>query len=359
MPHARFTDRTIKAFKPPAEGQTDYYDEPKTGQEYVPGFGMRVSYGGTKTFFVKYVIHGKQRRDKLGLYPEMPLAAARTRARETRGLAAQGIDSKMLSRQDEEAWTFSQLVDYYIENHAKEKMPRSWPEEQRKLSRYCSSWADWKAADVSQADIIQLARAIKNDGAGIMANRVLASIRRAYSYAVKHSGQTGLTENPSEGIDPPAKENQRDRVYDDDEMRALWEAFSHGGTIGLVYKLCLATGQRLREVAHLRWDEVDFDRAQWMIPSPRTKNKLVHIVPLNDVALDVLQEARTLCPVWAFPSPTVSDRPVDAFSRAARSVRRASGVSDFRSHDLRRSVVTGITRLGFSQFVAGDLLDAG
>ena len=64
MPQKKFTDRTISNLKPPKEGQDDYFDTA------TPGFGIRVSYGGSKSWFVKYVHKGRQRRMTLG--PSLP-----------------------------------------------------------------------------------------------------------------------------------------------------------------------------------------------------------------------------------------------------------------------------------------------
>ena len=81
------------------------------------------------------------------------------------------------------------------------------------------------------------------------------------------------------------------------------------------------------------------------------------MVPLNTIALDVLADLGTLDEVFVFPSPTRPGQPLSNFGKAAKKVRGLPGVEDFRAHDLRRTVQTGITRLGFPRFIADRLLN--
>ena len=100
----------------------------------------------------------------------------------------------------------------------------------------------------------------------------------------------------------------------------------------------------------MRWSEIDFDNAMWTVPAARMKSKRVHIVPLADMAFDVLWGIPRLDNEFVFPSPRPG-QPIQSLGKAAIRVKEASGVADFRSHDLRRTCGTGITSLGFSRFI--------
>ncbi|MCZ6466766.1 MAG: Arm DNA-binding domain-containing protein, partial [Alphaproteobacteria bacterium] len=78
MPQIRFTDRTIAALPKPDKGQVDYFCKGE------PGFAIRVSLGGTKSWFCKYLFKGTQYRLPLGRYPSVTLAAARALARDVK-----------------------------------------------------------------------------------------------------------------------------------------------------------------------------------------------------------------------------------------------------------------------------------
>ncbi len=367
MPQIRFTDRKIQSLRRRARGQVSYFDQRE------PGFGIRV--GGTKTWFVKYVHRGRQRWVSLGQYPAMKLADARKAALAVKNAVAKGedpaADRKAERQAHAESLSFLELAENFIEKHAKPKK-RTWRDDQRMLLKHCRPWHGRRAAEITQANVVELLHEIatrgrrsvpevvgkeKKGGSPIAANRVLACVRKAFNYTIKNPlpGRERITVNPAHMVDAPGRETERDRVYSEAETQRLWEAFSERGIAGAVYKVCLATGQRLNEVARIEWAEIDVDL--WTLPGARTKNRRVHVVPLNDLALGILKDGRGLDDRYAFPSPVRPGQPFSSFGRPAANVRELSAVADFSAHDLRRTCETGITRLGFSRFIADRLLN--
>src|SRR6476469_3965413 len=89
MPREKITDRLLTSRRiVPATGQVDYWDE------LLPSFGVRVSYGGRRTFGVLVRISGQLRRISVGVYPTVTLADAREKARKIITDAAAGIGPK-------------------------------------------------------------------------------------------------------------------------------------------------------------------------------------------------------------------------------------------------------------------------
>ncbi len=345
MPQIKFTDRTIASLPIPDKGQVDYFC---IGE---PGFAIRVSLGGAKAWFVKYLFKRKQHRLALGRYPSVTLKKARALARDAKSDVAHGIDPALARLMEQEAPTFYELAQIFIERHAKPKK-RSWREDQRILLKYCRPWHRHKAADITRADVVDLLHRIASGGAGVMGNRVLACVRKVYNYGIKNGH---VESNPAYMVDAPAAETSRDRVYSENELRRLWSAFGERGLAGSVFKLCLITGQRPGEVRGLRWDEIEGDL--WTLPGARTKNRRIHIVPLNDMALELLEPLRLLDGDWVFPSPHKENRPLATPRRAMLAVREISGVKDFIIHDLRRTMTTGLTKLGHPRPDVGRLLN--
>src|ERR1700680_1788230 len=76
MPSLRLTARTVENAKSPTQGRIEYWDAA------LPGFGLRVTEKGAKSWTVLYRVHGRLRRATLGGYPVLSLADARDRARE-------------------------------------------------------------------------------------------------------------------------------------------------------------------------------------------------------------------------------------------------------------------------------------
>ena len=356
MPQIRFTARKLANLPIPEAGQVDYFSDAE------PGFAVRVSHGGSKTFFVKYVHDGRQRRMSLGQFPRVSgneersqsLAEARREMLAIKADVAKGRDpaaERQAQRQTSiTAPTFKDLTDEYLKRHAIGRDPdephkRSWPEDRRILDTYFKDWLGRKAESITRREVIALLDDIA-DRAPTMANRVLACLRKVYNFGVT---KDRVTNNPAHQVPPPGgAERSRDRIYDADEIRKLWAIFE--GPTGTIYRLVLVTGQRLNEVAGMSWHEIDLDNATWTVPTARMKNKRIHVVPLSDIALNILRKVPRLDDEFVFPSPKPGQS-IKNLGKAAARVKKASGIDDFRSHDLRRSCGTGITSLGFSRFI--------
>ena len=124
---------------------------------------------------------------------------------------------------------------------------------------------------VTRRDILDLLDGIEAKASGARANRVLANVRRLFSWAVER----GIIEaSPAANVKAPGQETARDRVLTDDELRAFLRACERmGEPFGPLFRLLLLTGQRRDEVAALPWAELDLAGALWRLPAARTKNK--------------------------------------------------------------------------------------
>lgn len=368
MPQTRLTERSLRAIKLPATGQVDHYDTDRASPH---GFGVRVSHTGTKTFFVKYVEpdgFGGSRQKRVMLktnagvfarYPDVSLADARELGFVLRRKVASGEIAKGSGKR----LPFGTMVSHYVENHAKPKK-RSWKEDARILNKYFADWHRRPADDITHADVVERIHTIKRDNGPIMANRCLAAVRIAYKFTMQNPPKEDghafvpITFNPAREVTAPGEEREADRTFTETEISALWGSFGQIGTAGLVYKLALVTGQRIGEVQGLRDSEIDAD--MWGLPGARTKNGRFHIVPLTPLARNIIAEAQKLRLIdtdLVFASIRRRDVPVTMGSKVAGNVRALSDVEDFSAHHLRRTAATGITRLGFSRFIADRVLN--
>ena len=104
----------------------------------------------------------------------------------------------------------------------------------------------------------------------------------------------------------------------------------------------------------MTWQELDLQQQVWTIPKSRTKNAKAHVVHLSEQSIDVLKRAHRRGPLVFSPSGT---RPFQEFSRAKSVLDQLSGVSGWRLHDLRRTCVSGMARLGVAPHVADKILN--
>jgi integrase len=146
----------------------------------------------------------------------------------------------------------------------------------------------------------------------------------------------------------------------DDEIKRLWhglpKALSKSVQCQRIIKLCLATAQRVGEVAGMTRAELDLNAREWRLPGARTKNASAHTVPLSDLALSIIEEAITDAgkSTHIFPCGKGSLSPV----AVARTILRANdterfGIAAWSAHDLRRTALTGMARLGVAPIVLG------
>src|SRR5262245_56096192 len=119
-------------------------------------------------------------------------------------------------------------------------------------------------------------------------------------------------------------------------------------------ELLALTGQRREEVAQLTWDEIDFASQTWTLPASRTKNGKPHIVHLSKAAISVLMRMRKL---GRFVFSLSGTKPFQNFSVAKRNLDKLSHVTSWRLHDLRRTCVSGMARLGVAPHVADKVLN--
>ena len=140
----------------------------------------------------------------------------------------------------------------------------------------------------------------------------------------------------------------RDRVLTDRELAAVWcVAEKIGGSFGRIVQLLILTGQRREEVTGLSWPELSEDRLTWTIPGARAKNGKAHIVPLPAMARELLPAKPGVNgqePGLVFPGQRGTA--FAGWSKSKAQLDTSSGVVNWRIHDLRRTLATGLQRLG-------------
>jgi len=355
MPTIRFTARTLEALKPTPNAQIDYFDES------LPGFHMRISPGGRKTFGVMYRHAGRVRRMTFGTFPPLTLGDARERAKEDLRKAAKGEDPATQKAEDRQADSFAALAEDYMKRYAKPKK-KSWKEDNRIIDNKLSpAIGNVTAKHVTRAQIRELLDKIATT-APIEANRTLATGSKIYNWALS---QDLVENNPCLGISAPGAEHQRQRVLSVDEIKKLWKEFEKETPgAGAAFKLRLITAQRGGEVFSMEWDEIDLESAWWTIPEEKSKNGLAHRVPLTQVAIKILRDLRERQlrsktkkkSVWVFPARKGKGH-LTTIQKAVEKIRERSGIKDFTAHDLRRTAASLMTGMGIPRLTVSKILN--
>jgi integrase len=331
------TDRFVAGAK--ASGRTEYFDA------RLPGLSLRVS-PTAKTWAFHFTAEGgKRARFTLGTFPAIALAGARGMALEAQAAVQAGQDPRTYKAA---AMTVATLVENYLAKHVRPNLRSAHQVERRLYKNVVPVIGGLRLADLHRRDINRVIDQIIGRGRPIEANRTFGDIRATLRWAVARGD---LDRDPMYGMDAPAPPRSRDRTLSDAEIRHLWNTLPtvlpRQIDCQRVLRLCLITGQRVGEITGMRRDELDLKSHTWSLAGARTKNGHPHQVPLSNLALSIIEEALA----------DAGDRerlfallPV----AVARFVERADfAIPHWTPHDLRRTALTEMARLGVEPVVLG------
>jgi integrase len=350
MPRIRLTKSAIDAIPTP-KSDVVYWD---VG---CPGFGVKVTPKGRKVFIVLYRTAGagsKLRKYTIGPYGRVTLHQARVAAQRVFAAKLEGRDPAAEKREAKRRVVADRVEDV-LETFIVQRLSqnRSGGEIARLLRREVGkAWTGRSIHEVSKRDVVEVIAAIEQRGAPVAANKTLKSIKTFLRWCV---GRAVLDQSPAEGVPLPAKEVARDRVLDDEELaRVILAARQIGGPYGGIVEFLALTCQRREEVARSTWQELDLARRVWTIPKSRTKNAKGHVVHLSEQSMAVLSHAAQR-ELYVFS--LLGTKPFQEFSRTKRRLDQLSGVIGWRLHDLRRTCVSGMARLGIAPHIADKILN--
>lgn len=388
-----WTDPEIKALSPKPKS---YVLSEKTRERGAGRLAVEIRPDGSKHFYFLYYWQGKRRLVLIDRYKDNPrtkglkLREARDEVERYSKLYKQGLDVKQYladlaakeaakARRESQRGSFQQLVESYTANMRADGK-RTWAAVLVELERYVFEpfphLKDIKAAEITVYDIKQiLSRMINELGITTHSNRVRSYLHAAFQHGLQqdnnprnhlHSAVSfNLTSNPVAAI-PRQKDFEKvgERHLTDEELKALWVACDSefGAVVGRAIRFMFATcGQRPNEILSAPWGWYDLDKAVLELPGSVTKNKRPHVVPLNGIALQVLEELKPLTGESAYPfagNPRITkgeEKPVrsDSINRAiARFCKAEKWPHErFVTRDIRRTVKTQMGKAGLDKSI--------
>ena len=347
----------------------------------VPGFGVRIYPSGKRMYVFQYRTKARQqRRVAIGLHGAFTIETAREAAADLYEAVRKGRDPAEEHKKDARRGPdmIESVIDEFMLRYmaGKQRAPRYIEETRRNFDKHVlPRWRGRDLRTITRRDVIELLDAIVDEGKPVAANRTLAAIRKLFNWAL----QRGIIEaTPIALVEMPGAERQRERTLAPDEIRAVWAAAGGlGYPFGLFFKMALATGQRREEIAQMRWADIDEDECTWTLSSEMTKAGRAHVVPLSPLALEILGETKEMARLLGgepkngkpatYVFTTRGDRPISGYSKAKARLDKAvvaarqedglPALDPWTIHDLRRTVGTGLGKLGVSRFIIGRVLN--
>jgi integrase len=327
------------------------------------GLYVRIGATGSKSYLVKYALDGKRSKAPLGNVDAITLKAARDAAAQIMAARARGVDTAAVRRAQaattraKEAralLTLGALCDLWRGLHLAHRREAYSREATRALR--CAFATHWErpAESLDRRAVVAVLDGLA--GHSGMAGATARYGRALFSWALKR-GELG-TPNPFDHLPIITTTKKRDRVLKDDELLRVWLAAGEmSPPYGRIVRLLALTGQRVDEVALMTWDEIEPDMSTWTIPGDRTKNGAPHLVPISAPVAAILRACpRVSGDPLLLPGNRLG-RPFAAWSKSKLALDAQSGVAAWRLHDIRRTVATGLQRLGVRLEVTESVLN--
>lgn len=319
----------------------------------MPGFGLRIREGGSRTFIAQYKIGSKHRRVTIGNAAKVTLDKARTEAKKIFGKVASGLDpanEKTVARAVA-SHTLEATVSSYLAAKAGELKPRTLTETKRHLEIVFKPLHGLALAGITRAHVASEVRKIATASGPVAANRARATLSAMFHWAI---GEGVAENNPVVGTNKQAENGPRDRALTDAEAAAVWNAAS-ANDYGRIVQLLLLTACRRNEIGGLRWSEIDLAERTITLPAERTKNGFPHVAPLSDMAMAVLKDIpRRAGRDCLFGS---GQDGYSGWSKSKKQMDKAAKIAAWTLHDLRRTVRTGLGALGVEPHIAEAVLN--
>jgi integrase len=359
----KLTENSVAGLEAPAEGYVIEYDN-EHGKA-VPGFGVRVTANGVKSFVFSYRFRGRTPRLTIGKFGAWTALAARKRAIELRRLVDSGRDPMAERNAERGAPLMAELFTRYLNEYA---LPK------KKLSSVAEDWSlihggkflfdgkklgqpdkpfngtlghyfsKMQIAAVTRADVMRFHTSLRNTP--YRANRALALLSKVMNLAELWEERPDNS-NPCRHVEK-YKEIERDRHLKDEELAALDKALKRSDPmVAGAIKLLLFTGCRVSEVLGMTWEHID---AKTGVARLEDAKAGARDVQLSTPALAVLSELGTE------EGPILGELTYSKLDKAWRQIRKEAGLEGARLHDMRHTTGTLAGGAGANAFLVRDLL---
>ena len=333
MAKVALSDASLRSIKAPAKGQSKFWDDK------LPGFGVRVSQGGSKTF----VLNRDNTLITIGRYPILSLA-------EARGEAKRLLAEFTLGRVRPSTISFEEALTSFLDDKRQSIRPRTVDDYERLMRRFGFRGALAAIGPDEAARKLSKVSSPSERSHMLVAGKVFFNWCRKRRYWVGESPLYGLTK-------PPSK--RRTRTLNESEIKLFWQATDGGTCYEKLLRFQLTTGQRVGELGKLVPQTVTKSEGQQFLTIPEhiAKNRTELVYPLCSFAADLIAGRHNY--EFLFSD---TENPFSDWSRCkkildARMTELNGGsIPHWTPHDLRRTYRTLHAKLGTPPHIAERLV---
>lgn len=277
------TDAKIRSLPLPKKGRKKYADG--------GGLSLLVSPAGSKVWYLRKRVDGKEQMISLGAYPAVSLADARRAAEEVGARLAMGLPPK---EEPKPVTTFGELVKEWLVLQASRQSPAYVRDIGQRLARHVLPYLAGKPIpEISPRETLDILNRVCAEGHVETARRLRQYISRIFRFAVvteraEHDPAAVL----SDALPSPQRERMAARTKPDD-ARAIFRAckyYAGASTVRNALLFQALTAARPGMVNAAEWSEMNLNSAVWTIQADKMKMRREFRVPLSAPALAVIQE---------------------------------------------------------------------
>lgn len=337
--------------------QKKYYDD------NLKGFGVRVTSGGTKAFFVEKLINRKLNRITIGRYPEISPDMARKKATELLGQIAMGKDPVAEKRaQSMREITLNEVFQEYLQTRKtlKSKTINNYT---HMIDKAFPTWKNKPILSITKDLISKHHEKLGTEHGEAYANLAMRVLRALFNFAAGQyedaQGKSLIMENPVRRLSQTRawyRVERRQTYIKPHELEAWYAGLKQieNETLRDYLLLILLTGLRREEAATLKWGNVDLAAKTFTLV--KTKNNESHTLPLSEFLYELLiARHEKKINDYVFPGTGAAGHIIEPRKQMAH-VTKASGVH-FTVHDLRRTFITIAESLDISAYALKRLMN--
>lgn len=354
MSRVRITKEAVEAVTP---GPSEIY----LWDTKLKGYGLKVTPGGRRVYFIQYRLGGRKgrtRRVTIGTHGIKTEHEARSEAKALLGAVQTGSDPAVQRDKLRDAETFGHALERFLAAHVDAKCRAYTAQEYKRVLRLHvpANLRSRNLIDISRGDITRLHDTLRDKP--FQANRVLAILSKFFNWC-EGQGIRPDHSNPCRHVEK-FRLKGRERFLSSDELRQLGAALAQAEQEGAAspwmiaaLRLLAFTGARLSEILTLRWEHVDIAEQQIRLPESKTGRKSIY---LNPPALEVLANVPRLD---GNPYVICGERAgahLVNLQKPWRRIRKAAGLDDVRIHDLRHTFASWGAMGGLPLPIIGGLL---
>jgi integrase len=354
MPVVQLTSKFISTLQcQPGKSRTEWCDSEVKGL-YVEA---RATAPGIGTYYLRYKDECRTTRHlRLGSTEDTSLPEARGAATAKKAEIRKGANPSLERKEEKQIPTLRTFVDEQYAPYCKIRK-RSWhTDELRFNQRLFPAFGDIRLDRITTKQLIDFHSALRevHKLAPATADHFIKLIRHVFNMAIKWSV---IDKNPATKMTLFNIDNKVENVMDEQQLKLLLLVLStHPNRAACRIALfLLSTGCRLNEALCADWSQIDLANNVWRIPALNSKSKRMRPVPLNESAMDILEQVENDSPQWVFFNPDTGMH-FKTLHNAWCDIRKQAGTPWLRIHDLRHTYASLLVNSGRTLYEVQSLL---